>query len=200
MAKKSKKMTMAGPGSAVDPTKPSYGDSNEPRVMPNSSMQGRMGEVNPFGGQTTGSRFPGLDREGLDKLVDLNDAQSNPYVVTGDSFSPVDADPALKGGAMWPSSKGAGHNELVDPTMIQCSPRTAEDDGMGAMGSGTPVPSRRGMKVDATFKPELSDEGGMSLPGFTELDFQTGKLVAPGSRTPVDEVPGRHVHIGKHSK
>lgn len=199
----SKKPPVAGSStSAVDPKKPAYrgaGSSGyEPEEKINGGMGGgRSGKVSPFHGQNADGSGEKND------LVPQTSGQKDPYQARGSEF-PVKRVPA-KNGQSSSGDKGfsSGGNELARWTSGQESPRTAEDDGMGDHGSGTPVPGNRAGRIAASFPIDVSDgesnsdTGQISIP--ESVNLQTGHVEGSGSRTPVDEVPESKTSISSAS-
>lgn len=102
----------------------------------------------------------------MSELVDLGANQTNPYDAKASEFK-------VAGGS---SDK---QNSSGKDMMVDCcdSPRHTEDDGCGANGYGTPVPSDRGAKVAAAFKVGQNDGGSTSMSSPVSVDFVTGKFV-----------------------
>lgn len=192
-----KKPPVAGAGSDVDPKKPVYRNASgyTPEEKVNDGPRGgRKGGVTPFHGQNSDASGEHND------LVPQSSEQKDPYRARGSDFQVKRATAGNGQSGAGEAGFSSGKNELARYTSGQEGARTAEDDGMGEFGSGTPVPSDRGSRVASAFPIQVSkgesnsDTGEI---GISEMvDFQTGHIVGGGSRTPVDEVPEEKISIG----
>jgi hypothetical protein len=130
-------------------------------------------------------------------LYPLSLGESDPYRVKGSDFP-------NKGG----SGVGGkpGHDDLCPESGNQVSPRFVEDGGEGEGGYGTPTEWQSGGRsktVAANFPVGMNkgegDEPAEKVDAGVSVDLVSGKVGVSGYKpTPVDEVGGPYVSIGRH--
>lgn len=187
---------VAGSSTKLNPKVPNRAGENEDYNLTEDVNQGPHGGK----GKTNPSPAFGQNSDNMgekDELIGISGGHQDPYRARGSDFAngrtSADVGTGQGSGATWESRDGGNKNELVGLDGNQCSPRDAEDDGMGEHGSGTPVPGDRAARVDANFKINRNSgeaRGSTGEVGIAEfIDLQEGYIRSSASRTPVDEVP-----------